>query len=183
LELAASPEHPAAARHLLARACGEAVERDLTTVVLYSPPHDPLHALFQAAGGAHFHHESLQGEVFMVKLLDPIGFLRQMCPELHHRADEMRLSRPFELGLLLEGQKHRLLATRRSIKLANQKLGRSYLSMNDAEFTRLLLGHLNLDEALSSGRIEASTRLAQEIAAALFPQRPLWHPPLDQPAA
>jgi ribosomal protein S18 acetylase RimI-like enzyme len=180
VELVASADHPQAARHLLARACGEAVERDLTSLVLHAPPHDPLHGLFQAAGGSHFHHESLQGEVFMVKLLDPIGFLRRLCPELHRRAEQSRLARPFELGLLLQGQKHRLVATRRSIKLLNQKLGRSYLSMNDAEFTRLLLGHVNLDEAVASGRIEASTRVAQETASMLFPQRPLWHAPLDQ---
>ena len=42
-------------------------------------------------------------------------------------------------------------AGRRSVKLLNQKLGRSYLSMNDAEFTRLLLGHVNLDDAVASG--------------------------------
>jgi ribosomal protein S18 acetylase RimI-like enzyme len=180
LELVSDPAHPRAAEQLLARACGEAIERDFTTLVYHAPPSDKLHERFLAAGGSRFHHESSQGEVFMMKLLDPIGFLRQLCGQLHERAEQSNLPRPCELGLLLQGQKHRLAITRRSVKLAGRRLGRSYLSMNDAEFTRLLLGHVRLDEAVASGRVEASTRVAFEMSAALFPQLPLWHSPLDE---
>jgi hypothetical protein len=51
--------------------------------------------------------------------------------------------------------------------------------MSDADFTRLLLGHLNLTEAGADGRVTSSNRAALQTAAALFPQLPLWHPPLD----
>jgi hypothetical protein len=52
--------------------------------------------------------------------------------------------------------------------------------MNDADFTRLLLGHLDLEEAVAAGRVRASTRVAQEAAAVLFPRLPLWRAPLDE---
>jgi predicted N-acetyltransferase YhbS len=180
LELVADPSHPRAAEQLLARACGESIERDFTTLVYHAPPNDALHDRFEAAGGTRIHHESASGEVFMVKPLDPMGVLREMCGQLHDRAEQRGLPRPCELGLLLHGQKHRLAITRRSVKLAGRRLGRSYLRMNDAEFTRLLLGHVRLDEAVANGRVEASTRVALDTAAALFPELPLWHSPLDE---
>ena len=52
--------------------------------------------------------------------------------------------------------------------------------MNDADFTRLLMGHLDINEAVEAGRVQASTRVGQEMAAALFPRLPLWRAPLDE---
>lgn len=180
LELMARPGYPQAGAQLLARACGEAIERDLHAVGLHAPPNDPLFDIFRHAGGEFYHHEAHQGQVFMVKLLDPPGFLRMLGGELHRRAELAKLSRPCELGLLIDGHKYRLVISRRSVKFAKQKIGRSYLSCNLAEFTRLLLGHLDLDEAIEHGRLEASTRLAVETARILFPRLPLWRPPLDE---
>jgi hypothetical protein len=59
------------------------------------------------------------------------------------------------------------------------RLNRSYLSCNGAEFTRLLLGHVDIDDAVAAGRLVASTRVAHETAQVLFPQVPFWRPPLD----
>ena len=61
--------------------------------------------------------------MFMVKLLEPAAFLRQILPLLQARADEARLARPCELGLLVEGTKLQLTFTRRGVKLASDKLG------------------------------------------------------------
>jgi predicted acetyltransferase len=179
LELMAAPGNPAVAAELLARACSESIERDCHTVTLHAPPHDPQYELFRVAGGTQHHHEEHQGEVFMVKLLDPAGFLRAICPQLHERAERARLTRPCELGLWVEGQKYRLVATRRSVKVGRSRLGRSYLRLNQAELTRLVLGHVDLDESIAHNRMRASTRLALETARALFPRLPLWHPPVD----
>ena len=182
LEIAADAAHPAAATQLLARACGEAIERDLNDITLHAPPDHPLHALFVSARGTQHHHEALQGEVFMVKLLDPLGFLRAQCGELHSRADAAGLPRPCELGLAIDGEKLRLVVSRRSVKLLRGGLGRSHLRCNIAEFTRLVMGHLDVEEAHRSGRLEASTRLAVQTAQALFPRRPCWRSPLDERA-
>lgn len=178
LELIA-PEQPVA-ELLLARACGEAIERDVESVQLHAPPNDALFALFRAAGG-HVHcHEAHQGEVYMVKVPDPLALLRTLAGELHRRAAGAGIERPAQLGLLVEGEKLCLSLTRRSVQLSRKKLGRSYLSCNRAELTRLLLGHLDLEEAIGHGRLEASTRLAREMAAALFPRLPWWRPPVDE---
>jgi hypothetical protein len=47
-----------------------------------------------------------------------------------------------------------------------------------------LLGHLDVRESIASGRLAASTGVAEELAGALFPRVPLWRPPWDDlPAA
>jgi hypothetical protein len=179
VELIVDREQPTAAVQLLARGCGEAIERDDHSLVLHAPPGDRLFQLFQTAGGTLYQTESHQGEVFMVKLLDPPTFLRSLLPELHLRAEAAGLPRPCELGLNVEGLKFHLAVSRRSVKLARNKLGRSYLRMNLAELTRLVLGHLDLDEAVAGGRMTVSTRLALDAGKVLFPRLPLWRPPLD----
>ena len=179
LELMPAPGYPTVAAELLARACSEAIERDCQTVTLHAPPHDPQYELFRVAGGSQHYHEEHQGEVFMYKLMDPAGFLRTIGPQLHERAERAGLPRPCELGLWAEGQKFRLVASRRSVKLGRSRLGRSYLRMNLAELTRLLLGHVDLDESIAHSRMRASTRLALDTARVLFPRLPLWRPPLD----
>ncbi|HUY35647.1 MAG TPA: GNAT family N-acetyltransferase [Pirellulales bacterium] len=179
IELVVDRSRPTAPEQLLARACGEALERDDHALVLHAPPGDGLFDLFRAAGGTLHQTESHQGEVFMVKLLDPAGFLRSLLGELQVRAEAAGLPRPCELGLHVEELKFRLALSRRGVKLAQDKLGRSYLRLNLAEFTRLLMGHLDLDEAVAGGRLTASTRVALEIGQVLFPRLPLWRPPLD----
>ncbi len=183
LELMTDPDHGAAAEQLLARACSEAIERDYHSLALHAPPGDRLFDVFQSAGGALCQREVHHGEVFMAKLLDPLGFLRALCGELHARAERAKLVRPCGLGLLFDEEKLHLTATRRSVKLSRGKLGRSYLQLNLPEFTRLVLGHLDVSEAVASGRVRASTRHAVEVAEALFPRLPFWRSPWDDLAA
>lgn len=179
LELMTEGDHHAAAEQLLARACSEAIERDCHSIALHAPPGDRLFEVFRNAGGALCQSEVHHGEVFMAKLLDPSGLLRTLCSELHLRAEKAKLVRPCGLGLLFDEAKLRLTATRRSVKLSRGKLGRSYLRLNLPEFTRLVLGHLDVREAVECGRISASTRQAVDVADALFPRLPLWRSPLD----
>ena len=180
LELMVAPEHPDAALHLMARACSDALERDQhISVALHASPDHPLHDTLAQVGGHRHWHEIDQGEVAMVRLLEPEVLMRRMAPLWHARADEARLDRPCELGLLIEGSRWQIVLTRRSAKLICGKLGRSYLSCNWAELTRLILGHSGADEPLAAGRIECSTRLAAEMAGVLFPRLPLWNSPLD----
>ncbi len=179
VELMTSQERPDAAAQLLARACGDAIERDQHTMRLDAPPGHPLHRLIEAAGGRHRCHEAEQGEVFMVKLFDPLGFLEQLGPQLHQRAKAAGLSRPCELGLLLGPEKLSVVVTRRSVKLIAGKLGRSYLACTTASLAQLMLGHLDVEAATATGRLTASTRVAVETASALFPRLPMWRAPWD----
>ncbi len=178
-ELMTVPDHPRAASQLLARACGDAIERDYHTVRLDAPPGHPLHQTIELAGGRFRYEEVAGGEVFMVKLFDPLALLKMLLPQIHQRAKAAELARPCELGIRYDGEKLRLVVSRRGVKLAAGKLGRSYLKCNRGILTQLLLGHLKAKAAAECGRLEASTQVAAETASVLFPPLPFWRPPLD----
>lgn len=180
VELFAAPEHPEAIQQLLARGCSDAIEHDYHQLVYHGSANDPVHSIFQSAGGSRRLHESYNGEVTMIKLFDPVAFLKRISPILHHRATAAKLNRPTELGLVLDGQKISLKITRRGVRVTSDKIGRSHLTCNIAEFTRLVMGHVDVEEVVAAGRIEASTQVALQLAAALFPPLPLWRPAMDE---
>ena len=171
VELMVDPQRPIVAAQLLQRACSEAIEHDHHQISVAAPCGAPLRSLLPPAGEA--------GEVLLARLLDPIAFLRRVRGELHRRADVAELPRPAELGIALDGEKLRLVLSRRSVKIARGGLGRSYLRCGVPQLTRLLLGAADVERDIAGGRLEASTRVAQDIATALFPAQPLWRPPLD----
>jgi predicted acetyltransferase len=179
VELLTAPNHPTAARQLLARACSDAIEHDRQDLVLNMPPNHELHQVVQAAGGVVNHHEADQNEVFMVRIADPLKFLALLAPELEARAKAAGLPRGTELGLQVDDAKWRLVYGRSGIRVRTGKLGRSYLTMNRSEFTRLALGHSTVQEAAFAGRVQHSTNSALQLAGVLFPQLPLWRPGWD----
>lgn len=179
VEMMTSEHHPDVRNRLLARACGDAIERDYHLIRFDGPPGDPLHQAMEMAGGKHCYHEAEQGEVFLGKLLDPASFLRSLCPRFHERAKAAELSRPCDLGLHVDDVKYQLIIGRRGVKVNVGKLGRSYVKCSQTQFMQLLLGHLRVHDVDESGRIEFSTRVAVDIASVLFPSLPFWHPPLD----
>jgi hypothetical protein len=179
LETLCERDHPAAATQLLARACGDAIEQDFHQVRVDAPPSDLLHTVLRAAGGRYCHHEADKGLVFMANLFKPRGFLKLVSHELAMRVKQAGLRRPCQLGIRLQDEKYRLEVTRRNVRLLKGTLGRSYISCSRYDAAQLLLGHLDLQEGISSGRIGVSTRVAQELAETLLPRLPLWRPPWD----
>jgi len=119
----------------------------------------------------------------MARLLDPLKLLRCLCGELHRRARQAALPLPLELGLAVEHKRYHFQIDDSAASVVSRKLGRSYLRLNVADFTRLVLGQLDWDEALGEGSVQPSTGLAREIGPLLFPELPLWHPPFDDLAA
>ena len=180
VELATVPGHRTAAVQLLARTCKDAIERDCHAVKLHAPSGSRLHKLFQTAGGVRHHHEADRGEVFMTRLLEPVKFLRAIAGQLHQRAEAANVPRPLELGFLVDGKKYRLMLTLNGVRAAGCNTGRSYLRLNVADFTRLVLGQFDWDRALLEGRLEASTNIALKAGQALFPHLSLWRPPFDE---
>ena len=178
-ELLIAPGHRTAAAQLLARACRDAIERGRHTVRLDAPPNSRVDKLFHAAAGKPLQRKTESGLFLMARLPSPMKLLRVMADEFHRRAEEAGLARPVELGLRVEGSKYRLVLARDSAKAKGGNIGRSYLQMNVADFTRLVLGHLDWDGALSDGRVRPSTNLALRAGRVLFPELPLWFPPLD----
>jgi hypothetical protein len=180
VELVAAPQHEDAAAQLLSRACGDAIEHDLHYVRLDERPDEPLHRILAEAGGRYCGDESDHGEVTMVKLFDPLRLLVDSLELLHQRAKAADLSLPCDLGLMIEGTRYVISIRQRTVKLLQEKLGRSYLECRLTDLTQLLLGHLKVAEAVSAGRINASTRVAAETASVLFPQLPFWRPAFDE---
>ena len=112
----------------------------------------------------------------MAQLLKPVKVLRELSGELHRRAEAAGLPRPMELGLLADGKKYRLVLSEHGVRAVTRNVGRDYLKLNVADFTRLALGRLEWNGALRDGRVEASTTLALEAGRALFPQLPVSGP-------
>lgn len=179
IELLTLPEERRAAVHLLARACGDAIERDDLVIRLDAAPYDPLHRVLRRAGGTFHLHEADAGEVFMARMFDPLTYLRQLAGELHQRSKLAGLARPAELGLVVGGETLRVVIAARSVRIEVGKVGRSLLACEPRDFTQLLLGHIDVPAAVACGRLEASTAVALQMAAALFPRLPWWRPPWD----
>ncbi len=179
VELLAAPEMPRASAELVARCCGDAIEHDRHSLVLHTRPGHPWHKVFRKAGGFRHHHESDRGEVYMARLLEPLKLLRLLGGEFHRRAESSGLPRPLELGLLVEGRKYRLNVDRQGCRVVSRRLGHSYLKLNVADFTRLVMGQLDWSRALAERRVQPSDSLAKQAGPALFPSLPLWRPPFD----
>jgi len=179
VELVTASHHEGAAAQLLYRACGDAIERDLHHVRLDATPDEPLHRILAEAGGHYCGDESDNGEVTMVKLFDPMQLLVDSLDLLHQRARSAELSLPCDLGLMIEGQRYIISIRQRTVKLLQEKLGRSYLECELNDLTQLLLGHLDVSAAVDAGKLNASTRVATETASVLFPQLPFWRPAFD----
>jgi hypothetical protein len=165
---------------LLNRTCGDTIERNRQTIAVEAPPADRVHGLIGDAGGFSCTTESDGGEVQMVKLLDPARFVKSIEQQLVARARAANLPAICELGFFIEGAKQILTINRRGARLSAGRLGRSYLALKWNEFTRLLLGHNDVAEAVSQERIIPSTQIALETAQALFPRLPLWRPVWDE---
>ena len=180
VELMTAPDHPRAAAQLLARCCGDAIESGRHYILLHAPPCCPLFEFFDEAGGCGPPLVPEHGEVSMMRLLQPLELLRRLCEQFDRRASEARLPRPLDLGLLVDGQKYQLELGPQGVNATSEHLGRSYLRLNVADFTRLVLGQLDWDAAIAEGHLECSTALAREAGHALFPAIPLWRPPWDE---
>jgi predicted N-acetyltransferase YhbS len=183
LELMTTPRRAKPAVELLARACGDAIEQDRHAIVLCAPARSPLVRIFGEAAGWRQPPEADDGQVTMARLLDPVALLKRLGEEFCGRAAAAGLPRPLELGLLVEGRKYQVEVSRAGARSLANHMGRSYLRLNVADFTRLVLGQLDWATALGDGRVVPSTALARHAGQVLFPPLPLWCPPLDDPAA
>ncbi|HKD35862.1 MAG TPA: GNAT family N-acetyltransferase [Pirellulales bacterium] len=184
VELLRNEAYPTADAQILARACSDAIERRGSEIVLEAPASDPLHEFIRSAGGTLHHHESVDGEVMMAKVLDPVRFMEKLSPliEARYRSAIERckaLEKGCELGVLAGDERFSIECNRRGVRVARGRIGRGYIACTSAESTRLLLGHCSAREAAEQGRLTSSTQSALEIATALFPRLPTWRPTWD----
>ncbi len=183
LEIMTAQGHEQAAFQLINRACSDVIESKDRPISIDAPPGNPLHDFLLSAGGYYHHSEDTNGVFTMIKMFDPLKLLEHLREEINQRAQAAAIARPFELGLEIRGKWYQILFTPRSVKLVKGKSGRSHLRCDEAVLTQLLLGHLNVQEAVEQGLLRLSTRIAFETVETIFPQLPLWRPPLDNSPA
>ena len=99
VELVTAPGREDVIRQLLFHVCREALDRGSSSVRVDAAPGSPVHTLLVAAGGRSEAAEEYRGEVLMAKLLDPLGFFKQLLPLIWRRARQSDLPRPWELGI------------------------------------------------------------------------------------
>ena len=189
VELFTLPDHNRAAIQLLSRACGEAIERGVDTLRIDLAPQHPLTQLIEAADAVHLIGGCRRDEVLMAKVLCPEEMLRRLGSQLRDRAIAADVPLPLDFGLAVNSQKCRIsidTVSRDSgngrplvagaVYVTSGSIGRSYLRTTPARLTELLLGQVDWS---APREIELSTKLAEQTAAALFPQQTLWRPLFD----
>ena len=175
LEILADPEFPGLEREILARVCGEAIENDRQEIVYESGVADPLHAAVAGTAGL------VQGgdRMIVAKVFQPLELLTALAPAVAERLAAEGVRETVELGLDAPGFRGSIIVANGTATVHAGRVGRSYLRLADDELGRLLLGQCDPAEAAASGRMEASTQVAQKLAAQLFPRTPLWCPMWD----
>jgi len=182
IELGCEPGYGRAARRLLARACQDAIERDLRTLSLHLPADDPLHDLMLAAGGAWSTSARAQGGTLLVKLLDPLHWTEALFPVLLRRAQHARIARPFHVTFDTDRQCYRFELTRRSGRLVRDDVRHDEsvdVRATPGAMADLLVGNLDVAAACPSGKLEICDAATAERLAALFPPATFWQSQFD----
>jgi hypothetical protein len=164
---------------LLERICGDVIEQTDMPIRLDAPNHNPLHKMLLNAGGQYYQRTVIGGEVILANVLKPIALTKQLRHQFNNRVRAGGLDLPLELGLCIDGKKYALTITPRSAKVTRGKIGRNYISISKILFSQLLIGVISAEEAAANKQLQASTRIAAQFAETLFPQLPVWLPPLD----
>ena len=175
LEILADPEFPGLEREILARVCAEAIENDRQEIIYESGVSDPLHAAVAGTAGL------VQGgdRMMVAKVFRPLDLLTALAPAVAERLAAEGVRETVELGLDAPGFRGSIIVADGTATVHAGRVGRSYLRLSDDELGRLLLGQCDPAEAAAAGRLEASTQVAQKLAAQLFPRTPLWCPMWD----
>ncbi len=187
LEVMADPDYRGLEQEILARVCAEAIENDRQELVYESSPADPLH---QAVVGPLTDEQPSgrtvpQDRMIVAKVFDPEELLTTLAPTVAGRVAAAGIREPVELGFDNDQFRGSITVTGgrgqepRAAVIHPGRVGRSYLKIADDEFARLLLGQCDPLEAVTAGRLEASTQMAQKLAEQLFPRLPLWCPMWD----
>lgn len=179
VELVTKPERPDAAVRMLSRFCGDAIEQDLREIRVDLSPNHPLHQLLLSSGGIFRQREQDRGQVFMVRVLDTARLVSALHAELQSRLRFEKPAAQRELGFVIDDQPLVLEITPSQTRLTRKRPGRTHLRCDWSQFWQLLLGHMDVQQAASCGTLFVSNRFGLELAGTIFPQLPLWYPPLD----
>ncbi len=123
--------------------------------------------------------DSDPGGTLLVKLLDPPRWVQAIYPILRSRARATGISIPIEIGIDVGSQTWRLVVSRRSGRLVEDRAIRADFNCDAAVFAGLLVG--NLETADLRDKILPATANSGLIdsVAALFPPAVFWQSHFD----
>lgn len=183
LEIATDPASPHALALLLGRIRAEALERAYPEVIIHAPANHPVQDAVIEAGGRVVDQEVWEGTSSMYHAPDPAALLQGVLPELTRRAKEAKPGWPLELGIVVDHARCLVHIDARSSRIVADKLSRRYLTLSSAAFVRLVMGHIDIDEAVEIDGVEPSASTAIDAARVLFQKGPIWRSPLDSATA
>ncbi|WP_422929498.1 GNAT family N-acetyltransferase [Singulisphaera sp. PoT] len=183
LEIAYNTAYPQALKALLGRVRAEALERAYPEVIVHAPSDHPVLEAFRTASGKVVDQDEYDGTSSMYHIPDVDKFLEAVLPELTRRATEAGTSLPLELGLTVGDRRWLIHIEEKGSRIEHDKLSRRHLTLSTATFARLMLGHIDIDQAALEEGFETSTGTAIDAARVLFPLRPVWRSPLDSATA
>ena len=169
----------------MGRVRAEALERAYPEVIVHAPPDHPVIEAFRVASGKIIDQDEYEGSCSMYHIPEPERFLKAILPELSRRAVASGHSLPVELGLTVDEKRYliHVEATPEKSRVELDKLSRRHLTLSQATFVRLVLGHTGIDRASTEDGFECSTGTAIDAARLLFPASPIWRSPLDSATA
>ena len=159
---------------------GSSSDAGISAISLRTPVDGIVEEIFVSRG------ERVQGgdRMLVAKVFRPLDLLNSIAAAVTARVVEAEIRETVELGLDAPGFRGSIIVAEakgaeRQATVHPGRVGRSYLKLSDDELARLLLGQCDPAEAAAAGRLEASTQVAQKLAAQLFPRTPLWCPMWD----
>jgi len=183
LEIATSAGHPQALKALLGRVRAEALERAYPEVIIHAPTDHPVMEVVAQSSGKIIDQDEWDGTCSMYHVANIERFLTGIMPELCRRAVESGTPLPIELGLTVGDVRWLLHVEAKEGKVEPDKLSRRHLTLSQAAFVRLVMGHTGIDRAVEEDGVECSTHTAIDAARILFPLQPIWRSPLDSATA
>lgn len=179
VEIVAQDQQEDVLRHLLVRACREAIEDDHHTLRVHVPPGDALGKLLATEATKRVSNVEFSAEHTLAKVLEPAELCARMFPLLVERARAAEIVRPLELNLALDDTVYQFALSRRSARLSTDGAGRADATLSSDLFAAMLLGQADLAAAKDAGRIKTRNKAVLAQLVALFPRVRFWRPTLD----
>jgi hypothetical protein len=177
LEIGGLPNYGRVRSRLLARACQDAIEQDQHTISLHTAASDPLHELIVTAGGSWCSDPGPAGAL-VAKLLDPARWVEAIYPLLRRRAKAAGLRLPLSIGFDADGDRSRLVISRRSSRLLADELDAPDVCCPRWALDQLLIGNGDVNSLISGGELRGSDTTCKTLTA-LLPPALFWQSHFD----
>ena len=179
VEIVAQDQQEDVLRHLLVRACREAIESDHHTLRVHVPPGDAIGRMLAGPQAGRISNVDFGMEHTLVKVLDPTALVQRMFPLFQERTKAAGMDRPLDLNIQSDIGNLQLLVSRRSSKLFEENAARTDVSLNYSSLMAMLLGQVDIPAAKELGHFKTRNKGIVSVLETLFPRIRWWRPTLD----